>query len=126
MGRGSAAAWGGAKTGGLNSDFSIKLTKKIYLYKLNLNSALFGPTLASRTYSLKNSRFCHPLGRADPFKNIFLAKPLRRKANFELLNVPNWMQIAHSEPPKIEGITLARRGGDAISKRMEVADKRPI
>jgi hypothetical protein len=55
-----------------------------------------------------------PTGRADPFK-IFLAKPLRRKANFELLNVPNWMQMAYFEPPKIEGITPARRGGDATA-----------
>jgi hypothetical protein len=78
------------------------------------NPAFFGPTLANRTYSLKNSRFCCPTGRGDPFK-IFLAKPLRRKAYFELLNVPNWMQMAYFEPPKIEGITPARRTGDAIS-----------
>ncbi|MCU0451865.1 MAG: hypothetical protein MUC97_18790, partial [Bernardetiaceae bacterium] len=55
---------------------------------------------------------------------IFLAKPLRRKANFELLNVPNWMQMAHSEPPKIEGISPARRGGDAIPTQVQVICKR--
>jgi hypothetical protein len=49
--------------------------------------------------------------RGDPFK-IFLAKPLRRKANFKLLNVPNWMQMTYSEPPKTEGITPASQEGN--------------
>jgi hypothetical protein len=51
-----------------------------------------------------------PPQRAGAIRSkIFLAKPLRRKANFKHLNVPNWMQMTYSEPPKIEGITPAQR-----------------